>query len=246
MEKVIGVKGFDKDLKCRGFEFKIGKTYEEEYKPKLCKRGFHFCSSIEDVFQYYKKNGQNRFCLIEAIGDIDFGTDKHATNKIRIVRELTKEEVDCKLTNEIIALKLKELCDDGFIIGGSFALKAHGYTINRSISDIDIITTEPDRSKIMDKFKNKPSIKEFSSRDSICAFKGISGERYDVLFNQDAHSVKRYFCGVELNVQDDVEIWQVKLKYALNGVKKHMDDILKNGISFKMLPRESVDMSLPF
>lgn len=245
-EKVIGIKGFDKDLKCRGYEFKIGKTFEEDFTPRLCGRGFHYCKTISDVFNYYPNKNGNRFCVVEVLGTIEEGTDKCCTNKIKIVRELSKSEITSGLTDEALGLKLKEMSDNGFIIGGSFALKAHGYSINRDISDIDIITTKQDRADILSCFINMASIKEFSSRDSICSFKGILGEKYDVLQNVNAHYVSRNYLGYDINVQDDIEIWNIKLKYALNGMKKHMDDILVNNISFSMNARIQEDNSLPF
>ena len=45
-------KGFDKDMKCRGFQFEEGKSYEEK-EANLCKKGFHACLSPLDVFDYY-------------------------------------------------------------------------------------------------------------------------------------------------------------------------------------------------
>lgn len=45
-------KGFDKDLKCRDFQFEEGKTYEEK-TADLCNSGFHACEAPIDVFKFY-------------------------------------------------------------------------------------------------------------------------------------------------------------------------------------------------
>ena len=87
-----GYKGFDSDLKCRGYQYEVGKTYEMEGQPELCERGFHFCESIRDCEKYYKLG--SRYAEIEAFGDVVRGEGKLATNKIRVVRELTVTEVN--------------------------------------------------------------------------------------------------------------------------------------------------------
>ena len=37
-----GYKVFNSDWTCRGFQYEVGKTYEEDVKPECCERGFHF------------------------------------------------------------------------------------------------------------------------------------------------------------------------------------------------------------
>lgn len=90
-----GYKVFNPDWTCRGFQFEVGKTFEEDINPKCCDSGFHFCTKILDCFYYYDFNPNNKVAEIEALGDIDAsnGDSKCSTNKIHIIRELTWHEV---------------------------------------------------------------------------------------------------------------------------------------------------------
>lgn len=56
-------KGFDKDLKCRDFQYEIGKEYTEE-KADICNCGFHACEFPMDVFGYYPPS-DSRYCEVE-------------------------------------------------------------------------------------------------------------------------------------------------------------------------------------
>ena len=86
--KVKGYKGFDKDLKCRGFQFEIGGDYETEHA-LVCRSGFHFCEYPLDVFNYYPP-ANSRYCEVEGSGDIDRHDDdsKVACSKIHIGAEI--------------------------------------------------------------------------------------------------------------------------------------------------------------
>ena len=57
-------KGFDKDLKCRDFQYEVGKTYEEP-TADLCKSGFHACKYPLDVFSYYAPGNMSRYCEVD-------------------------------------------------------------------------------------------------------------------------------------------------------------------------------------
>ena len=90
-----GFKVFNSDWTCRGFQFEVGKTFTEDVTPVCCDRGFHFCTKAADCFKYYDFNPDNKVAEVEALGDIDAESDdsKHCTNKIKIVREISWEEV---------------------------------------------------------------------------------------------------------------------------------------------------------
>lgn len=47
-----GYKGFNKDLTCRGFQYKEGETYKTD-TANLCSSGFHACETPLNVFDYY-------------------------------------------------------------------------------------------------------------------------------------------------------------------------------------------------
>ena len=82
-------KGFDKNLKCRGFQYEIGKEYEEK-EAIACKKGFHACENPLEVFNYYPPCNGSRYCEVEQSGEFSkLGNDsKVASTKIRIGDEL--------------------------------------------------------------------------------------------------------------------------------------------------------------
>ena len=86
---IRGYKGFDKDLKCRDFQYEIGKDYEQEGEVKCCERGFHFCENPFDVFGYYSPS-DSRYCEVEGDGNADKANDdsKVATSHIHISAEI--------------------------------------------------------------------------------------------------------------------------------------------------------------
>ena len=94
-EIIKGYKGFDKDLKCRGYQYEIGKTHEMDEDVEICERGFHAVpaeNSPLDVFGFYAPaddNGiPNRFCEVEASGTIKKSDDKIAASKLKVVAEI--------------------------------------------------------------------------------------------------------------------------------------------------------------
>ena len=88
-----GYKVFNSDWTCKGFQYKVGETYEIDGKPTCCKKGFHFCKKLVNCFNYYSFDPNNKVAEIESLGDVDFGEDKYCTNKIKIIKELSWEEV---------------------------------------------------------------------------------------------------------------------------------------------------------
>ncbi|MBR6806129.1 MAG: hypothetical protein IKM47_06415 [Bacteroidaceae bacterium] len=93
MTKTIkAYKGFDKNLKCRGFQYEIGKEYEEN-EAKACRSGFHACEHPLDVFNYYAPN-DSRYCEVEQSGNIDKReNDKTCSTKIEIGAELSLKDI---------------------------------------------------------------------------------------------------------------------------------------------------------
>lgn len=142
MGKIItGYKGFELDFTCRGMQYDVGKTYVLEGEPKLCERGFHFCTSPLAVFEYYAPT--ERFAIVKAdeddvIYDIANNSHKAVARRITIVREITLDEIIniqkdfslrieksetggdmCRLGDEKVELKGRSLTgmEDASIVG---------------------------------------------------------------------------------------------------------------------------------
>ena len=103
-------KGFDKDLKCRDFQFEIGKEYEVDGDVSVCKNGFHACAAPLEVFDYYSPV-DSRYCEVEQSGQLDTGDgSKIASKKIKIGAEIgIKGLVEAHI--EFIREKTEKLSD---------------------------------------------------------------------------------------------------------------------------------------
>ena len=99
MRKVY-YKGFNKDMTCRGFQFKEGETYEEQ-EAKLCKKGFHACENPLDCWGYYNMiDGVFHEVELEGVtGEHNSDDTKVCAKKIKIgarldMRGIVKASVD--------------------------------------------------------------------------------------------------------------------------------------------------------
>jgi len=88
------IKGFNRDLTCRGFQFEIGKTYSVEGPIVACKNGFHACENPLDVFRYYPV-ATSRFHEVEQSGELALHDEdtKIASATITIGVELSIGEI---------------------------------------------------------------------------------------------------------------------------------------------------------
>ena len=90
-ETMTGYKATDKDMKCCGFQFEVGKWYEHEGELSLCHAGFHFCKYPSGPWSYYNDPGTRVF-KVEARNvheQYTPGSDlKMVCSKIRLIEEI--------------------------------------------------------------------------------------------------------------------------------------------------------------
>ena len=94
-ENVIkSYKGFDENMKCRGFQYEVGKEYNMDGEIKCCNRGFHACKSPLEVWDYYDMLN-SRFAEVEQSGKIDEEekSTKVCSSRIKIKAELKLADI---------------------------------------------------------------------------------------------------------------------------------------------------------
>ena len=102
---MIGYKGFDKNFKCKDFQYEVGQTYKFDGKVEICECGFHFCDMPLAVFEFYSP-ANSRFALVEAVGNIindDENKHKFCTDELKIIKELTLDELIAAVPKENVA-----------------------------------------------------------------------------------------------------------------------------------------------
>lgn len=91
---ITSYKGFDKNMKCHGFQYEVGKEYEMDGEIKCCNRGFHACKSPMEVWDYYDMLN-SRYAEVEQSGKIDAeeNSTKVCSSRIKIKAELKLADI---------------------------------------------------------------------------------------------------------------------------------------------------------
>ena len=95
----MNIKGMNKNMQCRGYQFEVGKEYKIDTKGrplKLCSNTvFHYCKSLSQVHQFYNCiDEENRYFEIEVLGEEVTDGEKCGSNHIKIVREIVGAELN--------------------------------------------------------------------------------------------------------------------------------------------------------
>ncbi len=117
---IQAIKGFDKNLQCRGYQFAIGETFKHEGTVKACSGGFH--AIVADahplsVFDYYPPAG-SRFCRVELAGATD------SDDGVKVAGEILKVGQEIGLRD--LTLEAVKWVMDRATLEGPVAVKDNG------------------------------------------------------------------------------------------------------------------------
>ncbi|EGU6936235.1 hypothetical protein GJZ22_002557 [Salmonella enterica] len=127
-KEIVTFKGFNKDLKCRGFQFAIGETFHHDGKVEACGSGFHACECPFDVFSYYPP-AESRYAETISFGVTDReegGDTKIASASITIKAELTLPQF-IQRGIEWILSKIDKSLEQQIMTGNQSAATNTGY-----------------------------------------------------------------------------------------------------------------------
>ena len=124
-------KGTDKDMKCRGFQYKLGEKVVSDDAIRCGDKGFHSCEAPLDVLKYYPLRNGNRYFVAEADGKIDMasgGDSKLASSELTLKAEI-------KLTDLVKAhFEYTRKKAESGTKGGNYSNLAGGYGLYSSIT----------------------------------------------------------------------------------------------------------------
>lgn len=139
--KMKAYKATNMDMTCRGFQFEIGKEYEQDGEIECCNNGFHACKNPLDVLDYYDLT-ESRFFEVEQSGVVSDEEKETASSKV-----LFKVEIGLP---GFIKAAFEYIKSEGDIESGNYSkLAASGYDSKLAASGKDsVVVSAGYRSKV--------------------------------------------------------------------------------------------------
>ena len=201
------IKGFDKNLCCRGMQYEIGKEFKTDAENitanDLCSGNvLHYCDSLQNVNNYYScTNDDNRYCEIEVLGKEVTDGEKFGSNHIKIIREITGHEL--KL------MKGLERGNTGVFNSGH----RNSGNLNSGYRNSGVFCNKKREDTVP--FFNKESDMtwdEWYNHDAYCASRRLETTKWiywdDMTDKEKANNEKAYVCGGYLKVYEYKEAWK--------------------------------------
>ncbi|EEK8463982.1 hypothetical protein G9565_001204 [Salmonella enterica] len=175
-KEIVTFKGFNKDLKCRDFQFAIGETFHHDGKVEACGSGFHACECPFDVFSYYPP-AESRYAETISFGITDSeegGDTKIASSSITIKDELTLPQF-IQRGIEWIWSKIDKSLEQQIISGNwSAATNTGDWSAATNTGDQSAATNTGNQSAATN--TGNRSAAEVSGSQSVAASLGIEGK----------------------------------------------------------------------
>lgn len=133
-------KGFDKDFKCRDFQYEVGQSYTFDGKTSICLAGFHACVEPIDVLRFYCKPG-SKYAVVDVAQTADIS---------HLEKEFRKKHLknDSKIVGDRISIE-KEITIDDLIQEQIKRVAAHDTTRNIVVTDwANIVASDNDVYKL--------------------------------------------------------------------------------------------------
>ena len=92
-KNVKGYKVFNPDWTCRNKQYTCPGNFKENVSLDVCNSGMHFCERAADCFNYYGFNPKNKIAEVVAYGNVIREGDKCCTDKLKIIREISWQEL---------------------------------------------------------------------------------------------------------------------------------------------------------
>jgi hypothetical protein len=143
--EIKGFKAYDQRLKCRDYQFEIGKEYEEK-QAICCQTGFHFCENPFDLFNYYSP-ADSKFTHVVGSGKIDRHEEdsKIACTHIKIGQEISLTEL-IALGHEYIIEKIDKTIEQTLAGDRSVAANTGDQSAATNTGDRSVATNTGDQS----------------------------------------------------------------------------------------------------
>ncbi len=130
---MLACKAFEKGLKCRGYQFKLGLNVTDEANCR--QNGFHCAENPLDCLSYYSDIDNTVFCIVDAGGDIDEDSDdsKISCTELNILKELS--------VREFFLFALAYMCDhpkrnNSCHVSIDKGVAHNGYTVVRGVDPL--------------------------------------------------------------------------------------------------------------